>query len=118
MTISLKHLIATSLLVSAPTFAATCEMPEAPELPDGNEATMDEMISGQQAFKGFQSDAQAYRDCVDETMGEMKAAAEEGEETAVAKYAAAVEAYNGSVAAEEKLAAEFNAAIRAYKAAN
>jgi len=118
MKASLKHLIATGLLASAPVFAADCVMPETPELPDGTSATMDEMISGQKAFKAFQADAQAFRDCVDETMEAMKAAADEGEEAAVAKYTAAVKDYNGSVAAEEKLAEEFNSAIRAYKAAN
>lgn len=118
MKMSIKHLIATSLLLSGPVFAADCEMPAFPNLPEGASATMEEMITGQKAVKDFQSGAQAYRDCVDDTMEAMKAAAAEGDEAAVEKYKNAVEAYNGSVAAEEELAASFNAEIRAYKAAN
>ncbi len=123
MTIFFKRFAATALLIAAPVltapaFANDCSLPETPSVPDGTSASMEEMIAGQKAVKGFQSDVQAYRACVDETLEAMKEAAASGEETAVEAYKTANDAYNASVVAEEKLAEDFNTAVRAYKAAN
>lgn len=120
MTHNLKWLAAATLLATAPAFAADCSLSDAPEVPDGASATLEEMVAGQQAVKTFQADAQAYRACMDGEMAAIKAAAEadEVDEEAAARFKAATEAYNASVAAEEALAEDFNAEIRAYKEAN
>ena len=51
-------MIATSLSLLATifvsqAFAADCELPTMPAIPDGSSATMEEMIEGQQALKRF-----------------------------------------------------------------
>lgn len=116
-------MIATSLSLLATifvsqAFAADCELPTMPTIPDGSSATMEEMIEGQQGVKAFQAAAAEFRNCQDNTMAQLKASVEEGNPGAAPKYEAATESYNQSVALEEELAEQFNQAIRAYKAAN
>jgi len=47
-----------------------------------------------------------------------KAAIDEGDDSAQERYALAAADYNAAVSREEQVAADFNTAIRAYKAAN
>ncbi len=98
--------------------ASDCEQPGLPEVPNGAEASLDTMISGQKAVKAFQADAQAYRGCLEALLEDIKSTAEEGDKDAAAAFKTATDDYNASVAAEEKLATDFNSAIQAYKAAN
>jgi len=114
----LKSLLFMAGLLTSLTAVAECTLPEQPTIPDGATSTMDEMVAGQKAVKAFQADAQAFRVCLDEEMDGLKSAATEGDKAAAEAYAAKTDAYNASVAAEEKIANEFNAQIRAYKAAN
>jgi len=117
-----KHLItgtfATALLLSCQTYAAECEAPATPEVPAGATATLEEMIAGQKSVKAFQADAQMFRQCVEGKLEGLKAAAAEGDEEAAEAFKNTTDAYNASVAAEEKLAEDFNTEIRAYKEAN
>ena len=98
--------------------ASDCELPTMPTIPNGSEATMEEMVNGQKGVKAFQASAEEYRACQDSNMARLKASVEEGNPGAAPKYEAATEGYNQSVALEEELAEQFNQAIRAYKAAN
>ena len=107
-----------TLLAGAGLVNAACEAPEMPSSPDGSTATMDEMISGQQAVKAFQAANTDYLSCIEGDMAAKKAAALEGNDAAKADYEAAVNTYNRAVTNEETVAGAFNAAIRAYKAAN
>jgi len=107
-----------AITLSTLVFADDCTLPELPAVPDGASATYDEMISGQQAIKQFQAGAEAFRTCLDDVMKDMKIAAEEGDEDAASLFASASDRYNASVTSEEALAEEFNASIKAYKAAN
>lgn len=115
---SLKPLLFAASLLTSLTTMAECTAPDQPSLPDGASSTMDEMIAGQQAVKTFQADAQAYRACLDETIESLRSAAADGDEAAGESFAATTDAYNASVAAEEQVANDFNAQIRAYKEAN
>lgn len=115
---SLKPLLFAASLLTSLTTMADCTAPDQPSLPDGASSTMDEMIAGQQAVKAFQADAQAYRACLDETIESLRSAAADGDEAAGESFAATTDAYNASVAAEEQVANDFNAQIRAYKEAN
>ena len=103
---------------AAQALAADCAMPAMPTIPNGESATMEEMIKGQQGVKAFQAGAAEFRDCQDDAMAELKASVAEGNPDAAPKYEAATAKYNESVALEEQLAEQFNQAIRAYKAAN
>lgn len=107
-----------ALITSTGLVYAACEVPEIPSAPDGTTATMDEMIAGQQAVKTFQAANSAYLSCIDSDMAAKKAAALDGNAAAKADYEATTNAYNAGVANEETVAGAFNAAIRAYKAAN
>ena len=115
---SLKPLLFAASLLTSLTTMAECTAPDQPSLPDGASSTMDEMIAGQKAVKTFQADAQAYRACLDETIESLRSAAADGDEAAGESFAATTDAYNASVAAEEQVANDFNAQIRAYKEAN
>ena len=57
-------------------------------------------------------------ECVDDQMASEKAAIDEGDDSAEERYALAAADYNAAVSREEQVAADFNTAIRAYKAAN
>ena len=105
-------------LSSSALVAEECSMPDMPTLPDGNSATMEEMIAGQQAVKAFQAAVETFRGCQDTMMETLKTRVAEGDEAAVADFQAATDAYNASVSLEEKLAEQFNQAIRDFKAAN
>ncbi len=115
-----KALLTATALVTftSPILANECQQPKLPEIPDGAEASLEVMISGQKAVKAFQANAQDYRVCLETVLNDIKSTAEEGDKEAAAAFKAATDAYNASVAAEEKLASDFNSAIQNYKAAN
>lgn len=115
---SFKALVFAAGFITSLAAAAECTPPEQPSLPDGATSTMEEMIAGQQAVKAFQADAQAFRACIDTEIESLRPAADDGDAMAAESFAAKTDAYNASVAAEEKVANNFNAQIRAYKEAN
>lgn len=101
--------------------AMACDLPTKPTLPDGSKAEMAEMVAGQQAVKAYQKDLGGYRDCVnadiDKADKAMKETKSEEEKAALkAEHAAAVANFNKAVEMEEKIAGEFNLAIRAFNA--
>ena len=98
--------------------AHACDMPVAPPTPDGNSATLDDMLSAQGEVKAFQGANAIYLECVDDLMSAEKASIDEGDDSAQERYALAAADYNAAVSREEQVAADFNTAIRAYKAAN
>jgi len=116
-TYSIK-VLAAAFILSGEAFADNCVAPAMPEVPEGATATLEEMIAGQKDVKTFQADAQAFRQCLEEQLSSLKAAAADGDDDAAAAFKTATDAYNGSVAAEEQVAGDFNTQIRAYKEAN
>jgi len=118
-----RKIIATMVLVFGSAMAnAECTMPEMPSLPSGEGATMEQMIAGQKAVKSFQAANIDYMGCVEKLMDKAAALAEsaggDAKEAAQASFEKIQATYNDAVSAEEDLAGKFNAAIRAYKAAN
>ena len=91
---------------------AVCDMPAGPIIPDGNVASEDELVAAQKAMKMFQTSLISYRNCLQgmESKIDMEA------DTAVAHQDVILNNYNLSVDAEAKVAEEFNAAVRAFKA--
>jgi mannose/cellobiose epimerase-like protein (N-acyl-D-glucosamine 2-epimerase family) len=115
----MKHALligATISMLTSPVWA--CDAPATPDTPNGATATLEEMIAAQQAVKAFQTANNAYRDCLDAVMAANEAGATDGDEAATEARNGAVEAYNTAVSAEERLASEFNADIRAFREAN
>ena len=102
--------------------ADDCVMPEAPTMPDGASATMEQMIAGQTSVKAFQAANIEYMACVETGLNaagaQLSAATGDDKQPAQEAYNEIEAAYNGAVSAEEEVAGQFNAAIRAYKAAN
>lgn len=101
--------------------ALACDMPTKPTLPDGSKAEMAEMVAGQQAVKSYQQSLGTYRDCInadiDKAEKAMKEAKSEEDKAArKAEHATAVANFNKAVEMEEKIAGEFNLAIRAFNA--
>ncbi|MBT8114070.1 MAG: hypothetical protein KJP04_01735 [Arenicella sp.] len=88
------------------------DMPAAPIIPDGNVASEDELVAAQKAMKMFQGSLGSYRECLDAEGAAIDSESEDDE----AKATLILENYNNSVEAEEKIAQEFNTAVRAFKA--
>lgn len=95
-----------------------CSEPSPPQIPEGSTATMEEMIETQTAVKAYQTSMANYRSCLDNYMGSIKDAVREGDSEAGVGYVNANKERNFSIDKEEKVAAEFNLAIRAYKSVN
>jgi hypothetical protein len=102
-------------LLTATAFAA-CTLEAEPAIPDGKTATLDQMKATQAAVKVYGED---YRKCLDAEAAAADAAApkDETEDAKKARVAATADAYNGSIDKHTALAAKFNDAVKAYKAA-
>lgn len=98
--------------------AYACDAPLAPLSLDGGNSTLEEMIAAQGEVKAFQAINAEYLKCVDSQMSAEQASIDEGDESAKERYALAAADYNAAVSREEQVAANFNSAIKAYKAAN
>ena len=124
---SVKFAVLGLVLGSGLSLADECVKPEVPSLPDGVEASMEDMLAGQKAVKTFQAANLDYMSCLEERMKQAEAAmlkgtkaknSEEKMKAAQEAYQAATDQYNEAVSREEAIAGQFNTAIREYKAAN
>jgi len=102
---------------------ADCEAPDEPNIPDGANASMQDMLDGQESVKMFQAANMDYLRCLEASFTEAEKTAKNAEEKteaakAMAAYSKAVEAYNTAVSKEESVAGEFNTQIREYQAKN
>lgn len=102
----MKNMVAAALVLAAVGFAgsaqAECLLKEAPALPDGATAVQDDMVKAQQAVKAYVAETQEYLSCL-EFEGKGKSG---GDWT---------KKYNDASSRMEKLAAEFNKQLRAFK---
>ena len=99
---------------------AACSYPRAPEkLPDGNTATMEEMIAAQKAVRQYDADINAYVACIklehaqssQESAGLTEVQKKDRERVQVQKHNAAIDEL-------EAVAARFNEQVKAFKAKN
>ncbi len=107
-------------LGSAASMAEDCAAPAVPTLPDGDSATLEQMLEGQAAVKAYQSSNTEYRTCLEPKISAAEVAAS-GESPGPELTEAVTtlnEAYNASVSSEEELAGKFNTELKKYKAAN
>ena len=113
-----RNQIATAIcLLVATTAALACEYPKRVLIPNGNTATKDEMIEGQRGVKQYVSDMEIYLQCIveeekqaREAMDELPPEVEQEREDMLNKK------YNAAVDEMERVAAQFNAEVQAYRA--
>ena len=98
--------------------AQDCVAPEAPQVLEGEESTLEQMLETQKAVKTFQEANLAYMNCLEPQLAAAEAEAKEGLEGAVERYTQIQETYNAAVSKEEEVAGKFNTEIRDYKTAN
>jgi hypothetical protein len=117
---ALKTALLGIALTSSFAIADDCVKPDAPTIPDGASATMEQMLAGQKAVKAFQAANLEYMGCLEPLVSAAQANLQDGKgsEEAVAAYKKLEETYNAAVSMEEEVAGAFNAQIKAYKAAN
>lgn len=89
-----------------------CAMPESPTIPNGRRATEQELVAVVAEIKTFQAALADYRACLQAQEQEL------GEEITPEQQRTILRSYNESVDEEEAVAAEFNDAVQAFKAAN
>ena len=119
--------IAATAVLSAGTAYADCSYPTPPEhLPDGNTATMQDMVEAQKAVKEYDKAINAYVACIqlerDDAVGKL---AKPGETpTAEQKKAmqdmerVEVQKHNAAIDQLQSVADRFNEQVRVYKAKN
>jgi hypothetical protein len=105
-------------LGSTVSVAGECVPPEAPVVPDGATASMEQMLAGQKAVKTFQTANIEYMACLEPKITAAQGEVESGSEDTSAAVKKLEERYNEAVSAEEVVAGQFNTEIRAYKTAN
>jgi hypothetical protein len=117
---TLVFLAAAVTLTGAPAYAA-CTYPKAPEsTPDGNTATLEQMVAAQKAVKAFDQEIVAYTNCIklehDATMA--KDGEKLSEEQKAEMSRVQVQKHNAAVEESESVAARFNEQVKVYKAKN
>jgi len=112
----IKIAFSISLLFAAQS-ALACEYPTRVLVPNGNTATKEEMVAGQRGVKKYVAEMEIYLTCIVEEekaardqMGDMEAHQEQEREDMLNKK------YNAAVDEMERLAAQFNSEVQAYKA--
>lgn len=112
----IKIAFSVSLLFAAPSVFA-CEYPTRVLVPNGNTATKEDMVAGQRGVKKYVADMEVYLTCIVEEekaardkLGDLEAYQEQEREDMLNKK------YNAAVDEMERLAAQFNAEVQAYKA--
>jgi len=100
------------LLLSAGALHAECAFPSADGLgiPDGSQASKEELLAAIQRVKDYQATMIWFRDCLDAELAEM----EQPPPLEATQFRDL--RFNASVTSEEEVAARLNAEIRAFKA--
>lgn len=109
-----------ALGLAAPSLAlADCQRPTAPAAVDGKTATMDQLKAAKEAVTTFIGDSDTYQTCVIDAFKAKKQAAEASKtklDPALAKEATAQ--VDANQADKQRVGADFNAAVKAYRAAH
>ncbi|MEM6819242.1 MAG: hypothetical protein AAF578_10680 [Pseudomonadota bacterium] len=94
---------------------AACTYPTKIDIPNGATATQEEMIEGQKAVKQYMADMNTFLDCI-EAESKATMAEDEASEAKAEREAILSKRHNAAVDEMETVAANFNDAVRAYKA--
>jgi hypothetical protein len=113
-----KAFFTIAAIIFAPAVLA-CDYPTSIDVPNGKEATKEEMMAGVKAMKAWQEDILVYRECIEEETEASKAAIDSSDPLDQAAQIAALDRqfllkYNASVDDEAELGSEVNEQIRVY----
>ena len=118
MTKTIKIICSATILFIAQS-ALACDYPSRVLIPNGSTATKEDMLDGQRNVKSYVSEMEVYLECIVEdekvavaAMDNLEAEVEQQREDMINKK------YNAAVDEMERLAAQFNAEVQAYKAKN
>lgn len=114
------RLIKASCTLAVITFAPlalACDYPKRVSIPNGTVATKDEMVAGQRGVKKYMLDMEEYLACMAEEDEQLRAGIENPDLLVEAQRdEMLVKKHNAAVEEMEKLAADYNEAVRTYKA--
>jgi len=113
-----KAICTIAVIIFAPA-ALACDYPTSIDVPNGKEATKEEMMAGVKAMKAWQEELIIYRECIEEENEASKAAIDSSDPLDQVAQAAALDRqlllkYNASVDEETELGSEVNEQIRVY----
>ena len=112
----------TSLFISLPLLliasaSIACEYPKRVVIPNGNSATKEDMIMGQRGVKEYVASMEIYLECiVEEEKQAREAIADLTPELEQEREDVLNKKYNAAVDEMERVAAQFNAEVQAYRA--
>jgi hypothetical protein len=111
--------IALAPLALADWAQADCSYPQTPDrLPDGNTATLNEMLAGQKAVQGYNEQMMAYLSCIklerDNTVAQAGAKLTKQQRAEV--EAIEIQKHNAAVDQLHAVADQFNAQVKIFKA--
>ena len=110
--------IAVALLLAS-SIAFACDYPPRADIPNGATATKEDMLNGQKSVKAYMSAMDEYLACLEAEEKETVAGMPEiSDEERANREAALTKKHNAAVDDMELVAARFNEAVRAYKAAS
>jgi hypothetical protein len=112
--------VSAALALAAPGLAlAACERPSPPSSIDGSKVSLDQLRTAQGAVVSFMTASDAYQDCINGELTAQRAAATAAKtKVDPALVKAAKDNGDQNQADKERVGAEFNAAVRAFKAAH
>ncbi len=112
----IKLICGISILIGAHS-ALACDYPDRIVIPNGTTATKEDMLEGQRGVKRFVADMEVYLECIVDTekmaragLEEISAVDEQQREDLLNKK------YNAAVDEMERVAAQFNVEVQAYRA--
>ena len=113
----LKIVVSTFVIFAGTSAYAECVYPERVLIPNGNTATKDDMLEGQRGVKKYVSEMEVYLDCiVEEERQAREAIADLAPEVEQEREDMLNKKYNAAVDEMERVAAQFNAEVQAYRA--
>jgi hypothetical protein len=116
---SLLSLALLAALSAGPAYAA-CTYPKAPDkVPDGNTATLQDMLDSQKAVKQFDAEVTSYQGCLEaEHKAALAADATLTEEQKAERAKIVAQKHNAAADDAQAAADKLNAQIRVYKEKN
>jgi len=97
--------------------ALACDYPNRIKIPNGTTATKEDMLEGQRGVKQFVADMQVYLECIVQEEKTARAAMENlSAEDEQQREDMLNKKYNAAVDEMERIAAQFNVEVQAYKA--
>jgi hypothetical protein len=112
----IKLVCSVSLLFGAGS-ALACDYPSRVSIPNGTTATKEDMLEGQRGVKAFVANMEIYLECIVDEEKLARAALEElSPEDEQQREDMLNKKYNAAVDEMERLAAQFNVEVQAYRA--